>query len=318
MLLSIVVPAYNESEGIEEFHRKLLLPSIKKFTNYEILYVNDGSKDDTLSKLSTIARSDKKGRVKVINLSRNFGKEIATTAGITTAHGDAIIILDADGQHPPKLIVDFVKKWEAGAQVVIGVRNSNTEEGFVKKFGSKIFYKLFNSYSGAAIVPRSTDFRLIDRAVQEEFIRCQERNRITRGLIDWLGFTRDYIEFDSPARLAGEASYRTTQLVKLALNSFVSLSLRPLEILAGIGAVVTSLSFLAGLFVILEQFLLGDPLKFHITGAAMLGIFITFLVGIVLTSQGIIAVYLSHIYTQTQARPLFVIDTKRSVNLHEK
>lgn len=315
MLISVIIPAYNESEGINTFHSKLLLPSLKKATqeSYEIIYVNDGSKDDTLNKLTKIAKNNNK--VKVINLSRNFGKEIATTAGIHVASGDATIIMDSDGQHPPAILQEFIDKWRSGAQVVVGIRASNQKEGFVKKWGSRLFYRLFNSVSGNGIVPRSTDYRLIDAVVRKEFLRFSERQRITRGLIDWLGFRRDYVEFDSPARIAGEASYKTSQLVKLALNSFVSLSLKPLFIFGWIGVIITSLSLLGGVGIFIEQIIFADPLGLNITGSALLGILISFLVGIVLVSQGIMAIYLSHVHGQTQDRPLFVIDETYSVNI---
>jgi dolichol-phosphate mannosyltransferase len=211
------------------------------------------------------------------------------------------------------LIPEFLSRWQEGAQVVVGIRGSNEKEGFIKKYGSKLFYRLFNSASGAKIVPRSTDFRLLDRLVADEFITCSERNRITRGLIDWLGFDRSYVEFSSPARIAGTASYSTSQLIKLALDSFVSLSLRPLKILSTLGISITALAFLVGAGVFIEQIVLSDPLKFNFTGSAMLGILITFLVGLVITSQGVIATYLAHIYTQTQSRPLFVVNKKGSL-----
>lgn len=314
MLLSVVIPMYNEEEVLHDFHA-LLLPEAKKASNnsFEIIYVNDGSKDSTLQHLTKIASKNK--HIKVVNLSRNFGKEIATTAGISIASGDATIIMDGDGQHPPVLLSDFVTKWQTGVQVVIGVRDSNQKEGVIKKWGSKIFYKLFNSTSGAEIVPRSTDFRLIDKVVRVEFLKFTERQRITRGLIDWLGFKRDYITFHAPARLAGEASYKTSQLIKLAMNSFVSLSLTPLFFFGWIGVTITSLSLLVGIFILVEQFLLGDPLLLNFTGPALLGIFTSFLIGLVLTSQGIIAIYLSHVHGQSQARPLFVIDPTHSTGL---
>jgi glycosyltransferase involved in cell wall biosynthesis len=312
---SIVVPAYNESEGIIQFHDELLLPIIKSIADnsYEIIYVNDGSKDDTLEKLKKIASKDK--NVKVINLSRNFGKEIATTAGIFESTGDTTIILDSDGQHPPKLIPDFIEQWKKGSQVVVGVRNKEQHEGMIKAFGSKVFYKLFNGTSDTEFVPRSTDFRLISSEVREEFIKFSERNRITRGLIDWLGFKRSYIYFDSPARIAGKASYKTSQLFKLAANSFVSLSLKPLFIFGWVGVAITLFSLCVGLFILIEQLILGDPLKFHFSGPFILGVFTSFLIGTVLVSQAILAAYISHIHTQTQSRPLFVVDKKNSTNL---
>ena len=312
---SFVIPMYNESEGVHMFHYDVLFPEIKKTIgkNYEIVYVNDGSKDNTLELLLELAKKD--NHIKVVNLSRNFGKEIATTAGIYSATGDIIIIMDGDGQHPPAYVNEFIKKWQDGAQVVIGVRDANHNEGYLKKWGSKVFYSLFNSTSGAEIVPRSTDFRLITRDVQQEFIKFTERQRITRGLIDWLGFKRDYVHFTSPARLAGEASYKTSQLIRLALNSFVSLSLKPLFFFGWMGVLITGISLIVGIFIFIEQFIINDPLNLNFTGSALLGIFISFLVGIVLTSQGIMAVYMSHIHAQTQARPLFVIDKKHSANL---
>ncbi len=311
--ISFVIPAYNESAGIARFHSELLMPHLKHLPEYEVIYVNDGSHDDTLEKLTAIAADD--GRIRVINLSRNFGKELAVTAGLHHASGDAIITLDADGQHPPELIAKFIEKWERGAQVVIGIRKSNRKEGGVKKLGSKLFYRLLNSINTVRIEPGSTDYRLITKDVQREFVKLTEHSRITRGLIDWLGFRRDYIYFDSPARLAGTASYDSTKLLGLAVNSFISLSLKPLFILAWMGLLITLLSLVVGVFIFVEQLLLGDPLGLNFTGAALLGIFISFLVGLVLTSQGVLAVYLSHIHTHTQGRPLFVVDHSTSVGI---
>ena len=315
MLVSVVVPVYNESDGIKLFHNDLLVPVLNadKKNSYEIIYINDGSRDDSAQKLARIAKKDK--RVKVVGFSRNFGKEIATTAGLHYATGSAAIIMDSDGQHPPARMPDFITKWQAGAQVVIGVRDSNQKEGFIKRYGSKAFYTLFNSTSGSEIVPRSTDFRLIDRVVLDEFLKFTERKRITRGLIDWLGFDREYVTFDAPARIAGEASYSTKQLVSLAMNSFTSLSLKPLFFFGWVGGVITVLSLLVGLFVLIEQVILGDPLRLGFTGTALLGLLMTFLVGLILISQAMLAIYLSHIHQQSQDRPLFVINPKDSIGL---
>lgn len=200
---------------------------------------------------------------------------------------------------------------------MVGIRNSNQKQGFIKRTGSKLFYRLLNVISKSQTVPRSTDYRLIDEGVRDEFLKFTERNRITRGLIDWLGFKRDYVNFDSPARLAGEASYTIGKLTKLAINSFTTLSLRPLFIFSYIGGFITIGSLLLGLFIIVEQFLLGDPMNLNFTGTAMLGVFVSFLVGIVLVAQGIMSVYLSHIHTQTQNRPLFVIDKQSSIGISE-
>lgn len=318
MKLSVVVPAYNEASGIKQFHDTLLTPALKNIHGYtfDIIYINDGSEDNTLGELKKLAK--KSSNIQVINLSRNFGKEIAITAGLNIAPGEATIILDSDGQHPPELIEKFIAKWRDGAQVVVGIRSSNQKEGLVKKYGSKIFYSLFNSMSGATITPRSTDFRLIDKQVRSAFNEFTERNRITRGLIDWLGFKREYIEFDAPARLAGDPTYSTNQLIKLAFHSFISLSLKPLYFFGWLGVLITSLSLGGGLFLLIEQVVLGDPLSLGITGAVLVGIFVAFLTGLILTSQGVLAVYLSHVFAQTQGRPLFVIDYSTSVLKRKK
>lgn len=327
--LSVVVPAYNESAGIEQFHRELLLPELEKLSGklerlgeyrasagspqpFEIIYVNDGSADDTAQKLQRIADEDP--RVSLVNFSRNFGKEVATTAGIECSHGDAVIAMDADGQHPPAYLDEFLTKWQAGAQVVVGVRENN-QGGVVKSLGSKYFYRILNTISDSQTVPCSTDFRLIDRRVVEEFRRMEERNRITRGLIDWLGFEREYVHFEAPERLAGEATYSVRKLFGLALNSFTTMSVKPLFAFGYMGAVITCLAFISGVTVIVEQLIMNDPLGWNFTGSAMLGILVTFLVGLILTAQGVVAIYLSHIYVQTQGRPLYVIDRKNSRNL---
>lgn len=315
IFISIVIPTYNEASGIKHFHEKILLPNLHKTLreSYEIIYINDGSSDETLSILTSLSKQNP--RIKVVSLSRNFGKEVATSAGIQYANGKAVLIMDSDGQHPPELIGEFIKKWKAGAQVVIGVRKSNQKEGPTKRLGSKVFYKLFNSTNNVQIVPGSTDYRLIDSAVRDEFIKLPEHNRITRGLIDWLGFKRDYIYFDSPARLAGDASYSPAKLVGLAMNSFISLSLRPLLMLAWVGIIITVLSFALGAFMFIEQILLRDPLDLNFTGSALLSIFISFLIGLVLTSQGILAAYISHVHTHTQGRPLFIVDHSESIGI---
>ena len=310
--LSVVVPAYNEEKNVPEIYKQLL-DVLAKSISFEIIFIEDGSTDNTREELDKLAKKD--DRVRVICFSRNFGKEMATTAGIARAQGEAIIAVDADGQFPPELIPEFVKKWEDGAQIVTGIRMSNTNEGFVKRYGSMLFYKLMRSMTGAKITPRATDFRLIDRAVQKEFMRFSEHGRITRGLIDWVGFREDFIEFHAKERMAGEASYNVSKLIKLAMNSFVSLSLTPLYFSGWAGLVITPVAFLVGTVVVIEQLLMGDPLGWDFTGTAMLGLLLLFFVGILLISQGLTALYISHIHTETQNRPLYVVDEKHSVRL---
>lgn len=314
-LLSLVIPVYNESHGLPKFHESLLdvLRSLPN-TSFELLYCDDGSTDGSTRIIQDLAKTDE--RVKLVRLSRNFGKEIATTAGIHEARGDAIMTLDADGQHPVELIPDFLARWRAGRKVVIGVRAANQREGFVKRYGSKLFYRLFNLLTGTKLLAGASDFRLIDRTVQQDFMRMTERNRITRGLIDWLGYERDYITFLAKPRLHDTPGYSFKKLFKLAVDSIISLSISPLYIAAYIGAVILPLSLILGVLIVGEM-LLGDPLQWRVTGSAYVVVLLLFLIGILLVSQGIIGLYLSHIHMETQNRPLYVIDKARSIGLHD-
>jgi polyisoprenyl-phosphate glycosyltransferase len=313
-LLSVVVPLYNESAGFSAFHESLVHVLAQLDMPYEIIYANDGSIDGSIGKLNIAAAHDR--AVRVLSLTRNFGKEIATTAGIHAARGNAIITLDADGQHPVELIPEFVARWQAGAKVVIGIRIANQKEGLVKRYGSKLFYGAFGKLMGIKLQPGLSDFRIIDRVVQQEFVRMTERNRITRGLIDWLGYSPEYIRFKAKRRLAGDAGYSFKKLFKLAIDSVISLSISPLYIAAYIGGVILPLSMLIGLGMVLN-FLIGDPFGLDVTAGAYVLVLILFLVGVLLVSQGIIGLYLSHIHTETQNRPLYVVDTERSVRLHD-
>jgi dolichol-phosphate mannosyltransferase len=263
--------------------------------------------------IADLRRKNKK--VKLLSLSRNFGKEIAMAAGIAQAQGQAVMTIDGDGQHPPNRIPDFVRAWQDGAQVVVGVRTEHQHEGLMKKYGSRLFYILFNSLSGVRMVPGSSDFRLIDRAVQQEFVKLHEPQTITRGLIDWLGFKRTYITFAAEKRAAGTATYKLRKLIRLAVNSFVSLSPTPLYVFGYLGLFITSVSFVLGLSVLIEQLLLGDPLGWDFTGTAMLSILVLFLVGLVLVSQGVLALYVSYIHTQAKGRPVYVINRRESLGI---
>lgn len=305
-LLSLVIPVYNESENITWHHERITSAMIDTAMEYEVIYINDGSTDPSLDILRDISANDT--HVRVINFSRNFGKEAATSAGLSVCKGDAALILDSDGQHPIELVNDFLEKWHEGYQVVIGVRQSNVNEGVIKKYGSKLFYKLINTVSNGKTIPRSTDFRLLDRRVIDEFNKLTERSRITRGIIDWLGFRRTTIEFDSPERHGGEATYSFSKLVRLALHAFVSQTTKPLQLGGIVGAFTMFVSLFAGAFLLVEKYWFGDPLNLAISGSALLAIFVSFLIGIVLICQWLLALYIESIHNETQNRPLYIID----------
>lgn len=310
-LLSVVVPVFNEAGGLPAFHRSLLaelqkLPGL----SYEIIYCNDGSQDESLRLLHKLAADNQ--RVRVLSLTRNFGKEMATTAGLQTAKGDAVMTIDADGQHPAELIPSFVELWRQGHKVVVGLRATNEAAGRLKRSGSWLFYRFFGRLLGMNLTAGVTDFRLIDKTVQQQFIRMTERNRITRGLIDWLGYTPAHITFHAKPRAHGEAAYSVGKLFKLAIDSAISLSTSPLYISAYIGAVILPLAVLLAA-VMVGNGLLGDPLDWQTTGTAYLSVLMLFLVGVLLLSQGIIGLYLSRIHQEAQNRPLYVIDPAASV-----
>lgn len=315
-LISIVVPVFNEGPGIKRMHAALLevldtIPDIR----YEVIYCDDGSTDSTNAALSEIAAAAKgRASVKVVSLTRNFGKEIAVTAGMHAARGQAIITLDGDGQHPVQLIPQFITHWRAGSKVVIGFCIVKAHTSRIKRFNSRTFYWLFNRFTGAKLVPEATDFRLIDQVVQADFNKMTERGRITRGMIDWLGYQPTYVEFEAGPRLAGEAVYSTSKLVRLAIDSMVSLSTAPLRATIYAGLVILPISVLLGLLMLVDS-LLGDPLNWHATGSAYVVVLLLFLVGILLVSQGIIGLYMAHIHIETQNRPLYVIDHDRSKGL---
>jgi glycosyltransferase involved in cell wall biosynthesis len=309
--LSIVVPLHNEAAGIDQFHTSLVSVLETCAVSYEIIYCNDGSTDDTQSKIRSLA--DQTTGISIIALTRNFGKEVATTAGIEHARGAAIMMIDADGQHPVELIPDFLTAWRDGSMVVTGVRTANKNEGIVKKYGSKLFYAALRRLSSSEVVAGATDFRLIDQSVQKEFLRLSERRRITRGLIDWLGYRQCYIPFVARERLSGLSTYSLGKLAKLAIDSFVSLSNTPLYVTALLGIIVLPISVVLGVFMTLEMSI-GDPLGLHITGGAFVLIVILFLVGCLLMSQGILGLYLSHIHAETQNRPLYIVDGAQSTH----
>lgn len=250
-------------------------------------------------------------KVRLIEFSRNFGKEAATTAGLHASSGDAVIMIDADLQHPPRLLPEFVHKWEdSGSEVIIGVRNGNTKEGIVKKLGSKLFYKILSILTENKMRPGETDFRLVDRVVVDEFNKLNEHNRMTRALINWLGFTKEYIKFEVPARANGKARYTVLHLTRLAINSFVSNSTLPLEVVGYLGGAVSFFSFILGIVIFVNRYMLGDPFGWAVSGSGQLAVLITFLVGLLLMSIGIIGVYIGTISKNASGRPLYIIKSE--------
>ena len=274
--------------------------------------MDDGSQDKTLEEIKAI-RSEVP--FKLVVFSRNFGKEIALSAGVYYATGDAVIMIDADGQHPVKVIPEMVKKWEEGADIVTAVRGQNTTR---HKMGSKFYYRMLKMMGINNMVPGELDFRLIDRTVADEFNNFTERNRLARGLINWLGFRQEFIKVHTKGRLGGKPTYSTKKLRALATDSMVSMSKTPLVIFGYIGVFITVVSVIVGLFILIEQYIMGDPLELDWSGAVAMSVFVSFLVGLVLISQAITALYIAQIQVEAKNRPLFIVNKKKSVGIYEK
>ncbi len=306
-LISVIIPVFNEETNIPLIYQALtdtFKSSLQNY-NYELIFIDDGSKDNSCSEIKKLSNLD--NHVILLEFSRNFGKELALTAGLNNCHGDAAIMIDADLQHPVELIPDFIKKWEENdIDIVIGIRQANKKEGLIKHLGSKIYYKIINKISNTNILPNATDYRLLDRIVIDEFNKFTERGRMTRALIDWLGFKRDYIYFTANERKHGKASYSISKLIKLAINSFASHSLLPLKLAGYLGIIITLFFGISGLLIIIG-ILCKNTFALSFTGPAKLAIFIAFLIGIVLICLGLIALYISNIQQETENRPLYVI-----------
>ncbi len=309
--ITIIIPAYNEKKGIEAVWLSVsdaIAPLEQRYA-FEILFVDDGSTDGTAQELESLTARD--GRVDFLSFSRNFGKEIATTAGLHAATGDAAIMLDADLQHPPALIPEFIRKWEEGAEIVIGLRTNDASQSVVRKLGARFFYAAMDRISETRLDRGGTDFRLLSRPVIDAFNSFTERSRITRGLVDWLGFKRAYVPFAAPDRAGEKGRYGFLRLTHLALSSFVSHSLFPLKFTGYLGVFISVASGLLGVFILVEKYILGDPLGLDFSGPAMLAVVIIFLVGIILSCLGLIALYIANIHAEVMNRPLYVV-RKRS------
>ncbi len=300
---------YNEEEGIEEFLVRQLEPALVSLDyDIEVILVNDGSRDKTLRKIDAIIEKSEMP-IKVVSFSRNFGKEMALTAGLHYAEGNAVIMIDADGQHPVEMIPKMIEKWEKGAEVVTAVRGANTTK---HKMASRMYYGMMRMMGNKNLVVGAMDFRLVDRAVVDEFNKLNESNRITRGLIDWLGFEQEYIKVNTKNRAYGKPTYSSRKLMKLAADSLVSSSRTPLTIFGYVGIFITVVSVIFGLFILVEQYILGDPLKLDWSGAVAMSVFVSFLVGLVLISQAMTALYIAQIHSESKGRPLYVVDKKKS------
>lgn len=301
-LISIIIPSYNEEEVLPYLLQRLreVTDSIKDY-KFEFLFVNDGSEDNTLKLVKKYRKED--SRIKYVDLSRNFGKEIGMLAGMDYATGDAVIIIDADLQHPPEKIKEMIKWWEKGFDDVYTVR-LNREESFLKKMTSKLYYRLLQKMTEENVYPNSGDFRLLDRKCVDALISMRETERYTKGMYGWIGFKKKELTYTEKERAAGETKWQFRQLVKLAVDGITSYSTVPLRISSIIGIII---SFIAFVFLMIEviRILVNGP---EVAGYGTLLVGILFMGGIQLISLGIIGEYLSRIFIETKERPPYLVN----------
>ena len=300
--ISIIAPCYNEEETIEPFLRRIeeILTQINE--PYEIVFINDGSRDNTLNVLLNAKQNFK--NIRIINFSRNFGKEAALTAGLDKARGEAAIPIDVDLQDPPELIKELVAKWREGYDVVLAKRADRTSDSFAKRVSADLFYKLNGKISNVDIPNNVGDFRLMSKRVVEALKQLPENQRFMKGLFAWVGFKTIAIEYVREKREAGQSSFNGWKLWNFALDGITSFSTLPLRIWLYIGALVSFLSFLYGSFIILKTLIFGVDLP----GYASLAVIMLFLGGIQLIGIGILGEYIGRIYSESKRRPSYIIE----------
>jgi glycosyltransferase involved in cell wall biosynthesis len=299
--LSLVAPMYNEEEVIGVFFNTIESTLKNVDLDYEIICVNDGSNDNTLDVLKNFA--DKDARIKIVNLSRNYGKEIALTAGLDYASGDAAIPIDCDLQDPPAVILEMIKKWQQGYQVVLAKRIDRSSDSRLKRWTSAIFYKLIAKMSDIHIPENVGDFRLLDRVALEAIKTYRERARFMKGLFASLGFKETTIEYVRAPRAAGETKWNYWKLYTLALEGIISLTSFPLKIWSYIGASVAIIGFIYGIYLIIKTIVFGVDSP----GYASLMVVLLFMSGLILLCLGVIGEYMSRIFIEVKARPLYIV-----------
>lgn len=308
--LSIIVPCYNESEVVENFFSAMvgnngILNNLG--LNCELVFINDGSKDNTLELLKAqkeIYSNKSNLDIKIVNLSRNFGKEAAMSAGFSVASGEAIVPMDADLQDPPELIAKFVELWRQGYDVVLAKRNDRQEDSFAKRFSSSLFYKLNNKISDVKLPDNVGDFRLFTRKVLNAINSLPENQRFMKGIFAWVGFRSITIEYKRPQRIAGSSKFNGWKLWNFALQGITGFGTLPLRIWTYIGFIVSFLAFIYASFLILRTLIMGIDLP----GYASLVVIVLFLGGLQLMGVGILGEYVGRIYMESKRRPPFIID----------
>jgi polyisoprenyl-phosphate glycosyltransferase len=304
-LVSVVVPCLNEQDGLFETNRRLTAALERMPFNFEIIYVDDGSTDATSAVLRELQEQDK--RIRILQFSRNFGHQMAITAGLEHASGDAVVIIDADLQDPPEVILEFVEKWNDGYDVAYGVRSDRQGETAFKLWTAKCFYRFISGMSDTKIPLDTGDFRLMDRRVVDALLNMPERDRFVRGMVSWLGFAQVAVPYRREARLTGVTKFSLFKMARFATDGIVSFSILPLRLATWIGFAASGLA-LTGVVVALLERILG--MEGLVKGWTSTVIAVLFIGGVQLICMGIIGEYVGRIYGESKHRPLYVVREK--------
>jgi len=308
MKISVVIPVFNEASNIAPLYAALV-PQLESVSmDYEILFVDDGSTDASVEQIRKLRGAN--DRVRLLSLSRNFGHQIALTAGIDHASGDAIVLMDADLQHPPALIPQLMARWLDGYEVVHTVRRSTADSSWPKRATAAAFYRVFRFLSRVDLPSNAADFRLIDRKVADALRGIRERARFLRGLTVWTGYRSATIPFDAPTRQAGETKYSPARMLKLAVDALVSFSAAPLHLAVYAGIVLALLGFLYAGYALYARFVTGHVLP----GWTSLAILVSIVGGIQLVLMGVIGVYLGKIFEEVKRRPLYLVRSRLGID----
>lgn len=301
--ISILIPAYNEEEVLEHLYQRVgKLANDNKSYEFEFMFVNDGSRDKTLSIIKNYAKLDR--RVAYVNLSRNFGKEIAMIAGLDHVTGDATVIIDADLQDPPELIPKMIKYWEEGYDDVYAKRNSREGESWFKKATSKLYYRILQKATNIEIQQDTGDFRLLDKRCVEALKQIRESQRYTKGMFSWIGYHKKEITYDRDPRAAGETKWNYPKLFNFAIDGLTSFTTAPLRLSSFFGALVSLAAFIYIIYLIFRTIFFGSDLAGYPSMMAV----ILFLGGVQLLSLGIIGEYIGRIFNETKQRPLYYVE----------
>ena len=310
LMVSIVIPVYNEENGLEAIAKKLVevfatLPDY----DFEVIFVDDGSSDASLKVINVLC--NKYPQVKYLSFSRNFGHQAAVKAGLDHARGDCAISMDADLQHPPEMIPAMLQKWQEGFDVVYTIRLDNKKFSLAKRLSSRLYYKMINTLSDIKIEQGAADFRLLDRKVLDIIRNLNENNLFLRGMVKWLGFSQIGIAYEPGTRMTGQTKYSVSKMFSLAIEGITSFSIRPLRLAAWIGLFASSIGFLYGLYAVYGYFFT----DLNLTGWSSLIIAVIFLGGVQLITLGIIGEYIGKLFMQVKGRPSYII---KEANLDNK